>query len=145
MGPSEPLSTGNLSLITDINKCCERSRNLDAKELLKIFSKPHFKSLLGTHDSIAEKYNFPASPDLAPLAEIDSIDLFPNGTTMTADAIRVIGLRKNPNEPLGLTVEQDESGNLVVARILAGGMIDKQVGFVKMYKKIPLFMLVYDR
>ncbi|EEB11150.1 conserved hypothetical protein [Pediculus humanus corporis] len=99
---------------------------LDAQELIGILSNPHFRSLLGTHDSIAERYNFPSSPELAPLAEIDSIDFFPNGTTMTADAIRVIGLRKNPNEPLGLTVEQDENGNLVVARILAGGMIDKQ-------------------
>lgn len=127
LGPSEPLSTGNISLISDIHKCCEKSRSIDAKELIKILSKPHFKSLLGTHDSIAERYNFPPSPELAPLAEIDSLDLFPNGTTMTADAIRVIGLRKKPDEPLGLTVEQDEAGNLVVARILAGGMIDKQV------------------
>lgn len=45
---------------------------------------------------------------------------------MHADTIRVVGLRKNPNEPLGLTVQQDDSGNLVVARILAGGMIDHQ-------------------
>lgn len=103
-------------------------RNFDAQELNRILSKPHFKSLLGTHDSIAERYSFPSSPELAPLAEIDSIDFFPNGTAMTAEAIRVIGLRKSPNEPLGLTVEQDDHGNLVVARILAGGMIDKQVG-----------------
>lgn len=125
---SGPLSTGNINLINDINKYCQKVIDLDAQELVSILSKPHFKSLLGTHDSIAERYNFPSSPDLAPLAEIDSIDLYPNGTAMTADAIRVIGLRKNPNEPLGLTVEEDENGNLVVARILAGGMIDKQVG-----------------
>ncbi|KAK6622858.1 hypothetical protein RUM43_008705 [Polyplax serrata] len=123
---SGPLSTGNINLINDINKYCQKVIDLDAQELVSILSKPHFKSLLGTHDSIAERYNFPSSPDLAPLAEIDSIDLYPNGTAMTADAIRVIGLRKNPNEPLGLTVEEDENGNLVVARILAGGMIDKQ-------------------
>lgn len=38
----------------------------------------------------------------------------------------MVGIRKNPNEPLGLTVELDEYNQLVVARILAGGMIDKQ-------------------
>lgn len=123
-----------MNLISDIHKYYEKSRDIDAKELVKIISKPHFKSLLGTHDSIAERYNFPSSPDLAPLAEIDSIDFFPNGTAMTADAIRVIGLRKNPNEPLGLTVEEDDNGNLVVARILAGGTIDKQVCFINVIK-----------
>lgn len=45
---------------------------------------------------------------------------------MNVETIRVVGLRKNPNEPLGLTVELDENGNLVVARILAGGTIDRQ-------------------
>jgi len=100
----------------------------------------HLRSLISTHDSIAERYEYPSSPDYvpAPLAQIDSIDLFPNGTTMTADAIRVIGLRKNPNEPLGLTVEVDQNGNLIVARILAGGMIDKQVS-----KPIYRYIVVY--
>jgi MAGUK p55 subfamily member 2/6 len=42
------------------------------------------------------------------------------------ETIKMVGIRKNPNEPLGLTVEQDEYDQLVVARILAGGMIDRQ-------------------
>lgn len=125
--PKDPVSIGNVCLLSEISRLCEHSRNIDAKELNRILKKPHFRALVSSHDSIAERYEYPSSPDLAPLAEIDSIDLFPNGTAMTADAIRVIGLRKSPNEPLGLTVEVDENGNLVVARILAGGMIDKQV------------------
>lgn len=40
--------------------------------------------------------------------------------------IKMVGIRKMPNEPLGLTVEVDEYNQLVVARILAGGMIDRQ-------------------
>ncbi|XP_022197062.1 MAGUK p55 subfamily member 6 isoform X4 [Nilaparvata lugens] len=39
---------------------------------------------------------------------------------------RIVGLRKNFNEPLGLTVQVDENGYLVVARILSGGAIDRQ-------------------
>lgn len=42
------------------------------------------------------------------------------------EAIKMVGIRKNPNEPLGLTVEVDDYSQLVVARILAGGMIDRQ-------------------
>lgn len=42
------------------------------------------------------------------------------------ETIKMVGIRKNPNEPLGLTVEQDDYNQLVVARILAGGMIDRQ-------------------
>lgn len=45
---------------------------------------------------------------------------------MHADMIRMVGLRKSPNEPLGLTVQQEDSGQLVVARILGGGSVDRQ-------------------
>lgn len=38
----------------------------------------------------------------------------------------MVGLRRDPKQPLGLTVEVDEYKQLVVARILAGGVIDKQ-------------------
>lgn len=38
----------------------------------------------------------------------------------------MVGLRRNLDEPLGLTVEVDEHDQLMVARILAGGMIDRQ-------------------
>lgn len=42
------------------------------------------------------------------------------------ETIKMVGIRKNPNEPLGLTVEVDDYNQLIVARILAGGMIDRQ-------------------
>lgn len=45
---------------------------------------------------------------------------------MPAEAIKMVGIRKKPNEPLGLTVEIDEYNQLIVARIIAGGMIDRQ-------------------
>lgn len=55
-----------------------------------------------------------------PLIELEHND------AMEAQTIRVVGLRKIPNEPLGLTVEQDPQGHLIVARILAGSAIDRQ-------------------
>lgn len=42
------------------------------------------------------------------------------------DAFRMVGLRKAPDEPLGLTVREDDSGYLIIARIMAGGVTDKQ-------------------
>jgi MAGUK p55 subfamily member 2/6 len=42
------------------------------------------------------------------------------------ETIKMVGIRKKPDEPLGLTVEVDDYNQLTVARILAGGMIDKQ-------------------
>lgn len=42
------------------------------------------------------------------------------------ETIKMVGIRKNPNEPLGLTVELDDYNQLIVSRILAGGMIDRQ-------------------
>lgn len=45
---------------------------------------------------------------------------------MPVETIKMVGLRRKLNQPLGLTVEVDEHKQLVVARILAGGVIDKQ-------------------
>lgn len=47
-------------------------------------------------------------------------------STMLVETIKMVGLRRIPNKPLGLTVELDDHKQLVVARILAGGVIDKQ-------------------
>lgn len=45
---------------------------------------------------------------------------------MPTETIKMVGLRRNPKEPLGLTVEVDDHKQLMVARILAGGSIDRQ-------------------
>ena len=47
-------------------------------------------------------------------------------STMPVETIKMVGLRRDPHQALGLTVEVDEHKQLVVARILAGGVIDKQ-------------------
>lgn len=45
---------------------------------------------------------------------------------MPIEAIRVVGLRRVENKPLGFTVEINSQNFLSVARILSGGIIDKQ-------------------
>lgn len=76
------------------------------------------KALIGCHDEIAEIIENPR-PSRQAVQK-----LFPDG--MTGDAIRIVGVRKKPGEPLGLTVQVDDNDNLLIARILEGGMIDKQ-------------------
>lgn len=116
----------NVQLIRDIVRKLSRQRHIDARELARILSKPHVKALIETHDEIGLRALNPKPP-------IDPITLLPKELQQIADngmpgaeTIRMVGLRRKQNEPLGLTVEVDDHGQLVVARILAGGMIDRQ-------------------
>ncbi|XP_047987129.1 protein PALS2 isoform X3 [Leguminivora glycinivorella] len=45
---------------------------------------------------------------------------------MPVETVKVVGLRKVPGQPLGLTVTTDEHGQLIVARILASSAAAKQ-------------------
>lgn len=109
-------------LLRDITNSCARSSNTYAKELKGIFDKPYIKSILQTHDLIGSKEFDILSERQVNLLDPDSLD----SPIMPGETIKMIGLRRNPKEPLGLTVEIDEHKQLIVARILAGGMIDKQ-------------------
>ncbi|GLH04611.1 Peripheral plasma membrane protein CASK [Gryllus bimaculatus] len=98
----------------------------DAQELARLLAGPHFRALLESHDRVAEK-SYEREARLQEKAQQEpppAADPAANG--MAADAIRMVGLRKSPKEPLGLTVQVDEHGQLVIARVLGGGMIDRQ-------------------
>jgi hypothetical protein len=63
-----------------------------------LFYTYHFllmQALLESHDVVAEK-SYESSPQQEP--QLPAFELPVNG--MTADAIRMVGLRKSPNEPL---------------------------------------------
>lgn len=103
-----------------------RARNTDARELSRILSKSHFKALIETHDEVGARALEPKSPiDPRKVLSKEFIEATENGM-VGAQTIRMVGLRRKPNEPLGMTVEVDEYNQLMVARILAGGMIDRQ-------------------
>ncbi|XP_015601085.1 MAGUK p55 subfamily member 6 isoform X3 [Cephus cinctus] len=93
------------------------SRNENARELVSLLRGSHLKALLETHDAVATRRDASPSPD--PL-------FLTMPTDERADAVRVVGLRRNPDEPLGLTVQVDESGNLIIARILGGSTAARQ-------------------
>uniref|UniRef100_A0A182NTT7 Uncharacterized protein n=1 Tax=Anopheles dirus TaxID=7168 RepID=A0A182NTT7_9DIPT len=140
--PLRPVRVENAPLLKEVIDRCSLSRNPHARELARIFRYPHFRALLEAHDEIGVKtvqHPAPSSPASngsdahqqqsgSPVSEIDSACGEPCTTTpdMPGETIKMVGIRRNPDEPLGLTVEVDDHNQLVVARIIAGGMIDRQ-------------------
>ncbi|KAM5307347.1 MAGUK p55 subfamily member 2 isoform 1-T1 [Glossophaga mutica] len=116
----EAVRDNNLELVheilRDLAQLAERSST--AAELARILQEPHFQSLLETHDSVASKtYETPPpSPGLDPT--------FSN-QPVPPDAVRMVGIRKTAGEHLGVTFRV-EGGELVIARILHGGMVAQQ-------------------
>ncbi|MBN3274509.1 MPP6 protein, partial [Polyodon spathula] len=97
------------------------SKDDSATELARILKDPHFQSLLEAHDMVASKcYEAPPSN-----SEINNDVAANNQQIIPADSVRMIGIRKKAGEPLGVTFRV-ENGDLVIARILHGGMIDRQ-------------------
>ncbi|XP_044028733.1 MAGUK p55 subfamily member 6b isoform X2 [Siniperca chuatsi] len=117
----EAVQDNNVELVTEILGDISNLKVKDdsAAELSRILKEPHFQSLLEAHDMVASKcYEVPPPTETANDAAV-------NSALMQADAVRMIGIRKKAGEPLGVTfrVEKDD---LVIARILHGGMIDRQ-------------------
>uniref|UniRef100_A0A8C6SHN2 Membrane protein, palmitoylated 7a (MAGUK p55 subfamily member 7) n=1 Tax=Neogobius melanostomus TaxID=47308 RepID=A0A8C6SHN2_9GOBI len=90
-----------------------QSSNGEIKELLALLSRPHVKSLLSVHDTVAQQ-NY--DPELPPLPEDLDDD---------EDSVKIIRLVKN-KEPLGATIRQDDhTGAILIARIMRGGAADR--------------------
>ncbi|NXN93742.1 MPP2 protein, partial [Rhinopomastus cyanomelas] len=110
----------NVELVQEILRDLGRLalRDPRAAELQRILRQPHFQSLLETHDSVAAKsYETPPGSPLpdAPLAS----------QPVPPDAVRMVGIRRAHGESLGVTFRV-ERGELVIARILHGGMVAQQ-------------------
>ncbi|XP_004417404.1 PREDICTED: MAGUK p55 subfamily member 7 [Odobenus rosmarus divergens] len=87
--------------------------NSESRELLKLLSKPNVKALLSVHDTVAQKNYDPVLPPMP-----DDID-------EEEDSVKIIRLVKN-REPLGATIKKDEqTGAIIVARIMRGGAADR--------------------
>ncbi|KAM3822678.1 MAGUK p55 subfamily member 7 isoform 1-T1 [Vipera latastei] len=87
--------------------------NSEIRELLQLLSKPSLKALLSVHDIVAEKSYDPVLPPM------------PDDVDNEEDSVKIIRLVKN-REPLGATIKRDENtGAVVVARIMRGGAADR--------------------
>ncbi|XP_072139221.1 protein PALS2-like isoform X2 [Mobula birostris] len=117
----EAVRENNVDLVKQILEeiSCVVHQNEYAAELATILKAPHFQSLLEAHDLVASKcYETPPS---SPSLLNDSLC----NQTASGDAVRMIGIQKKAGEPLGVTFRVENS-ELVIARILHGGMIDRQ-------------------
>ncbi|XP_011871065.1 PREDICTED: MAGUK p55 subfamily member 2 isoform X3 [Vollenhovia emeryi] len=118
--PAEPVCSSVCDIVDEVCHAYRDSRDSHARELVNLLGNAHLRALLETHDAVVERRETP------------STSFEPRALTMPASKreemppIRVVGLRRQPDEPLGLTVQVDESGNMIIARILGGGTAARQ-------------------
>ncbi|XP_053603075.1 protein PALS2 isoform X3 [Plodia interpunctella] len=130
----KPVSLGNVSIVKSLSEYRGNNiRTIEQAELAILLSRVHFRALIDAHDKIGaiwlergsgtdEKAVVKESKDTAEGGEKTPEE---NGD-MPVETVKVVGLRKVPGQPLGLTVTTDEHGQLIVARILAGSAAAKQ-------------------
>lgn len=83
------------------------------REIFHLLQTPHLQSLLFAHDAIAQKDFYPHLPEIP--VEVDEDE----------ETIKIVQLVKS-NEPLGATIKTDEeTGKIIIARIMHGGAADR--------------------
>lgn len=120
--PSEAESMKSVAHHAETLKLIEEftTEDEDAEELAAILNDVNLQSLLWTHDEIADK-NFEEEYEAQ---QLDSPP--PPVFSSIQDTVRLVGIRKNKSEPLGITVKLDDNNELIVARIITGSVIAKQ-------------------
>ncbi|CAK9298779.1 unnamed protein product [Gordionus sp. m RMFG-2023] len=125
------------------------------KDISHLFQNHYFLSLLETHDTIASKQfynNFTNGNDqkLKNFAILENnnskntkynngynSNIYNNKSRENTISIideyvhsetpmRIIGIKVYKNQPLGITIKEEDNGEFVVARIFQGGCVDKQ-------------------
>ncbi|XP_051846480.1 MAGUK p55 subfamily member 4 [Antechinus flavipes] len=85
----------------------------EVQELRQVLKAKHFQALLNAHDIVAQKDFEPVLPPL------------PDDIPEDEEALRIVCLVKN-KQPLGATIKRHEiTGDIMVARIIHGGLADK--------------------
>ncbi|XP_055485368.1 MAGUK p55 subfamily member 7 isoform X2 [Psammomys obesus] len=109
-----PILHGAATLADDLaEELQNKPLSSEIRELLKLLSKPNVKALLSVHDTVAQKSYDPVLPPMP-----DDID-------DEEDSVKIIRLVKN-REPLGATIKKEEqTGAIIVARIMRGGAADR--------------------
>ncbi|XP_058258962.1 calcium/calmodulin-dependent serine protein kinase b isoform X3 [Hemibagrus wyckioides] len=106
--------------------------NMDAKELKRILTQPHFMALLQTHDVVAhEVYSDEAlrvtPPPTSPYLNGDSPESVNGDMDLeNVTRVRLVQFQKNTDEPMGITLKMNDLNHCIVARIMHGGMIHRQ-------------------
>uniref|UniRef100_A0A8C2DPI6 Calcium/calmodulin-dependent serine protein kinase b n=1 Tax=Cyprinus carpio TaxID=7962 RepID=A0A8C2DPI6_CYPCA len=107
--------------------------NMEAKELKRILTQPHFMALLQTHDVVAhEVYSDEAlrvtPPPTSPYLNGDSPESINGDMDLeNVTRVRLVQFQKNTDEPMGgITLKMNDLNHCIVARIMHGGMIHRQ-------------------
>ncbi|XP_073808542.1 calcium/calmodulin-dependent serine protein kinase b isoform X9 [Danio rerio] len=106
--------------------------NMEAKELKRILTQPHFMALLQTHDVVAhEVYSDDAlrvtPPPTSPYLNGDSPESVNGDLDLeNVTRVRLVQFQKNTDEPMGITLKMNDLNHCIVARIMHGGMIHRQ-------------------
>lgn len=108
------LSTSTQVLLDVLEQLAQRCHlSPICKEAFYLLQNPHLQSLLCAHDAIAQKDFYPHLPEIP--VEIDEDE----------ETIKIVQLVKS-NEPLGATIKTDEeTGKIIIARIMHGGAADR--------------------
>lgn len=123
------------SLLDDLEPIL--TTNNAAAELYEtLLSNHNLRALIEAHDTIAQEDYENEENLLDTLIKRQNGELDDDQDELTSplpyyasppiDAIRMVGIKKLNDEPLGITVRVNENGDLEIARIMHGGMIDKQ-------------------
>uniref|UniRef100_T1JH09 MAGUK p55 subfamily member 7 n=1 Tax=Strigamia maritima TaxID=126957 RepID=T1JH09_STRMM len=111
--PKQPATTNAFHINEEVLDLAHKSKLREFKELFQILSSSHMKSLLLAHDQIASKDYYPKLPEIP--REVDEDE----------ETVKIVQLVKS-NEPLGATIKHDDnSGTVVIARIMHGGAADR--------------------
>jgi len=136
-----PVTHDSMRLVDQVRTIAEQRIYLDeANELYTLLTEKWIQALLEVHDEIAAhiqnsleevKYidgvssNEDSEDEEAEKTEDEKEEKSDSGEEIV-DTFRVIGLRRKPGESLGLTVTTDESGKVIVARIIINSVIERQ-------------------
>uniref|UniRef100_A0A0A1X4L8 MAGUK p55 subfamily member 6 n=1 Tax=Zeugodacus cucurbitae TaxID=28588 RepID=A0A0A1X4L8_ZEUCU len=130
-----PVNLNNKQICDEIIRKCSPSRRLESRELAKILIHPHIRELLRAHDEIGQVYEHIYKSGQETSNKLQTLSSRKNGylysaeilsNKMPIETIKIVGLRRVENKSLGFTVEINSQNFLSVARILSGGIIDKQ-------------------
>lgn len=131
----KPVSLGNIDIIKSLSEYRGNNiRTIEQAELAILLSRIHFKALIGAHDTIGSIWlergsGIDEKLKIKEEVKSDSVEIptqSEENKDMPVETVKVVGLRKVPGQPLGLTVTTDEHGQLIIARILAGSAAAKQ-------------------
>lgn len=98
--------------------------NAEASQLRDILKKPHIKALIAAHDDVANENYTPEPPPVMRPPSLHSIR--PPAFSQATEEHRLVTITKKEKDVLGITVSLDDENNLIIARILAGSLADKQ-------------------